>query len=171
MGGRLMPPVTVSAQRLSSGLEGGEFALDARAVGFAGDADVDFGPGFGGNHIGLGAAADEADADGEAALEVGPGADGLDDAGEFADGAGAFFEVNSGVGGDALDLDAPVAGAFAGGFVGQALGRFEHEDGCAGAASASVMGRERGLPISSSVLRRRMISRRAGRLRRASRWR
>ena len=44
------------------------------------------------------------------------------------EGVGAFFEVDAGMGGDAFDLDAPVAGAFARGFVGQALRRLQHVD-------------------------------------------
>ena len=95
----------------------------------AGDADVDFGPGMGGNDVGFCAAAGDAHADGEAALEIGPAADFLDDAGEFADGVRAFFEVDSGVGGNARDVDAPIADALAGRFVGEALRGLEDVDG------------------------------------------
>ena len=109
--------------------ESGEFALDARAVGGAGDADVHFGPGMGGNDVGFCAAAGDADADGEAALEIGPAADFLDDAGEFADGVCAFFKVDAGVSGDARDVNAPIADALARRFVGEALRGLEDVDG------------------------------------------
>ena len=111
------------------GFKRGELLLDAGAVGFAGDADIDFGPGFGGDDVGFAAAAGEADTDGEAALEVGPIAHSFDHTGKFADGAGAFGEVDAGVGGDSFDVNAPIAGAFAGGFVGEFLGWFEDVDG------------------------------------------
>ena len=129
MGGRLMPPVTVEGAARVRGPERGKFALDARPVGEARNAHVNIGPGIGGNHVALRAAAGHAHAYREAALEVGPAADGFDDARQFAKGVGAFFEVDAGVGGDAFDLDAPVAGAFARGFVGEALRGLEDVDG------------------------------------------
>ena len=129
-----MPPVTVSVQRGSRGFECGKFARDARAVGDARNAHVDFGPGLGGNHVALCAAAAHAHAHGEAALEVGPAADGFDDARQLADGIRAFFEVDAGVRGDAFDFDAPVADALARGFVGEALRGLENVDGGAGLA-------------------------------------
>ena len=67
-------------------MQAGKTVLDARPVCLAGDADIDLGEGVGGDDIGLGAAAGKAYADGESALEVGPGADGLDDFGELAEG-------------------------------------------------------------------------------------
>jgi hypothetical protein len=39
-----------------------------------------------------------------------------------------LFKVEAGVGGDSSNVDAPVAGAFAGGLVGEALGRLENKD-------------------------------------------
>ena len=64
----------------------------------------------------------------KSALEVGPVAHRFDHACEFAQRVCALFEIHAGVGGDALDLNAPVAGAFAGGLAGQALRRLENVD-------------------------------------------
>ena len=110
------------------GPEGGEQALDAKTIGGAWNAYVDLGPGLGGDDVAGGAARDDASAHGEAALQIRPAAHSVNRAGQFADGVGAFFEVDSGVGGDAFDIDAPVADAFARCLVGQALRRFEHDD-------------------------------------------
>ena len=112
-----------------TGFEGYKFAIDARSVRFAGDAHVDLGPGFGGNDVGFAASAGKANTHGEPALEIGPAADGFDQMGQFADRAGALLEVNARVGRDALDVDAPVAGALARGFVSQTQGRFQNVDG------------------------------------------
>ena len=112
--------------------ESGELSFDARAVGATHKAGVNLGPGVSGNDIRFCAAAGDAHADGEAALEIGPAADLLDDAGEFADGVRAFFKVDSGVSGNARDVDAPIANSLAGRFVGQALRRLEDVDGGAG---------------------------------------
>ena len=73
------PPSELERAALVFGLEAGEFAHDARAVCGAGDAHVDFCEGMCGNDIGFGAALSDANANGEAALEIGPAADGLDD--------------------------------------------------------------------------------------------
>ncbi len=113
------------------GLEGGEALFHAGAVGAASYAEVDFGPGFGGDDVGFGAAADDAGVEGDAFAQVSPGADFLDLAGELEDGGAAAGEVDAGVGGEAVDGDAPVAGAFAGGFIGEALGGLEDIDGAA----------------------------------------
>ena len=48
-----MPPVTVSVQRLSTRLQAGKLALDARPVSLARNPHIDLRPGLGGNHIGL----------------------------------------------------------------------------------------------------------------------
>ena len=109
-------------------LEREEFLFDAGAVGFARDADVDFGPGLSGNYVGFGSAAGYANADCEAALEVGPTADGFDDVRQLADGADTFFEIDAGVGGASGDLDSPIASAFAGGLAGESLRGFHDED-------------------------------------------
>ena len=49
--------------------------------------------------------------------------------GQFAQRAGAFFKVDAGMRGNALDVDAPVARALARGLAGQALRWFEHQYG------------------------------------------
>ena len=112
-------------------LEGGEFALDARAVGLAGDAHVDFSPGMGGNDIHFGAAAGHAHADSEAALQVGPTADGLNDGGQLKKRVGAFLEVDACMSGDSADANTPVAGTLARCFQGESLGGLKDEDGSA----------------------------------------
>ena len=117
------------AAGVAGGLERGKFALEARAVRGANCADVDFGPGFGGDDVGFGTAADDSGVDGDAALEIGEGAYTLKLTGQLEDGGAAAGEVDSGVGGDAVDGQTPVAGAFAGGLVGEHLRRFEDVDG------------------------------------------
>jgi hypothetical protein len=129
MGGRLMPPVRVRVQRLSAGLRAanlrsmrGPSALRAMRTSTSAQASA-----------GMTLVFEPPPA--RPTLTVRPrlrsvqSADFFDNASHFADGAGSFFKVDAGVGGDAGDVDAPVAGAFAGGFVGQALGWFEDVDG------------------------------------------
>lgn len=120
------------------GPERGKFAGDARPVGEARNAHVNIGMRTGGNHVALRAAGCHSHAYGEATLEVGPAADGFDDARELEKGVGAFFKVDAGVGGDAFDYDVPVADAFARGFIGEALRRLEDVDG--GAPAREIFG-------------------------------
>ena len=105
MGGRLMPPVTVSVQRGSAGLSAANLRSMRGPSARRGNAHVDLGPGLGGNHVALRAAAGHAHAHREPALEVGPAAHGFDHARQLADGARAFFEVDAGMRGDAFDLE------------------------------------------------------------------
>ena len=107
------------------GFKTGEALFDTHAIGGATDADVDFGPGFGGDDVGFCPAADDADVDGGAAGKVGPGADFFGLPGEFQDGGSALGKVDAGMGGASVDGETPVAGAFAGGLVGEALGGLE----------------------------------------------
>ena len=100
------------------GPERGKFARDARGVGEARNAHVNIGLRIGGNHVALGAAGGHAHAYREPALEVGPAADGFNGACQLAESVCAFFKVDAGVGGDAFDLNVPVADALARGFVG-----------------------------------------------------
>ncbi len=132
MGGRLMSPVTVSLQRGSCGLSAANLRAMRAPSARRGMRTSTSAQAWAGMTLLFVPPGSDADADGEAALEVGPTADFFNDAGELANGVGAFFEVDAGVGGDAFDFDAPVADAFAGGFVGQALRRLEDIDGRAG---------------------------------------
>src|SRR5271168_2334955 len=62
------------ASGFGSWLERGEALLNAWAVGAAGDTDINFGPGFGGNNVGFAAAANDSDIDRGAAFQVSKGA-------------------------------------------------------------------------------------------------
>ncbi len=104
--------------------EAAEEAVDVGGVAGFGDADVDLGGGLGGDYIGAGSAGDDPDVDGEFSAEVGEAGDGLDEPGEFEDGGVAVVEVDTAVGGDSGDVEGVLADAFAGGFVGEALGGF-----------------------------------------------
>ena len=72
--------------------------------------------------------------------------------GRFEDGAGSIFEIDSGVGGPASDMEMVVSDTFASGlqFSSEAGPRFQNQHGWLLRASASVWAREVGLPTSSS---------------------
>jgi len=110
-------------------LEVGKEPLNARAICLARDSYVHFGRGVCGNHIGLASAVYCAYVHGEAALKVGPVTYRFDDAGNLANGAGAFFKVDPRVRSDAFHVDTPVACAFARGFARQTLRRLKHING------------------------------------------
>ena len=116
---------------LVEGLQGAEFAIEGGGLLGALDAHVDFGDGFGGDHVGAGSSANHAGIHRQSLLQVGELGDGGDLAGEFEDGAVSFAGIESGVGGNAFDGQGVVADTFARGLDGAAKsgGRLHDKDG------------------------------------------
>ena len=97
MGGRFTPPVISSLHLRLKGSERSELAVDHGSVFHAGHSHVQRGGGLGGNHIGASAAGDQANIQGEAALDVDEFGDGDDLLCQFDNGALAFVEIKAGV--------------------------------------------------------------------------
>ncbi len=145
---------------MSTGLQRRKLALDARPIGLARDAHIHLGPRLGRNHVGLAAAAGRAHAHRQSALQIRPAAHRFHRTRQLQQCARAFLKVHARVRRDALrsrcascpcpcarscrPVPAPAPA--------QTRLRIP-------AASRSVIGRDTGLPISSSLFSSSTISR------------
>ena len=85
------------------------FALHDRAIGFAGNPEIDLGNGFGRNDIGARSTADDADIQRDAALQVGQPGERLDLMRQFENRALPLLKVEAGVGSLSCDPDKKAA--------------------------------------------------------------
>ena len=122
----------VSLQCLSKGLRVRNLAVEGGGLFRILDAHIDFDGGLGGDHVGPGAAANNAGIHRHTCAQVVEFRDGRDLAGEFEDGAVSLAGVEAGVSGDAFDRERVIADAFARGLDRAARSGcgLEHEHGC-----------------------------------------
>jgi len=113
------------------GFERAQLLVYTGGVFHFGDADIEHRGSFGGNDVDSSPAFDEAGVEGEATLQIDHLRYKINQAGEFEDGALAFFEIESGVRGFAGDFDVIFADAFARGLdrAVESVRRLEHENG------------------------------------------
>ena len=142
----------LDADAVGAGLQVEDFRHQFVGIGNRRHAHVDLGIGLLRDHVRLGAASDDADIDGDAALEIVHRFQRLDDVAEFADGAAAVLVARAGMRRHALDEDLEARDALAPGDDLAAVARPArspaHISLCV--PPASISAREVGLPISSS---------------------